>query len=88
MITSSESPAPEPWHSFLQELDDGIDEAALLVCIGGFVVTQLYGLERSTLEVDVIELAPRTASDKLMRHGAGYGPLHRNILYAWNSDGK
>ncbi len=45
-------------------------------CIGGFVVTQLYGLERSTADLDIVELAPREASDTLMNLAFQGGPLH------------
>jgi hypothetical protein len=44
-------------------------------CIGGFVVTQLYGMDRATVDVDVIELAPlgddeaRIRADMLNPHG-------------------
>src|ERR1700677_4980273 len=41
---------PEPWHSFLRELDEAVDDIVRLACIGGFVVTQLYGLERPTAD--------------------------------------
>ncbi len=57
---------PEPWHSFLRELDEAVDDIVRLACIGGFVVTQLYGLERPTADIDVIELAPREQADRLM----------------------
>lgn len=60
---SSELRPPEPWQSFLSDLDDALQSPARLDCIGGFVVTQLYGLARPTADVDVIELAPREASD-------------------------
>jgi hypothetical protein len=56
---------PEPWHSFLRELDEAVDDIVRLDCIGGFVVTQLYGLERPTADIDVIELAPREQADRL-----------------------
>lgn len=49
---------PEPWHSFLRALDDAVEKEVRLDCIGGFVVTQLYGLERPTADLYVIELAP------------------------------
>jgi len=48
---------PEPWDSFLKDLDAAVDAPVRLDCIGGFVVTQLYGLDRPTADVDVIELA-------------------------------
>ena len=37
---------PEPWDSFLKDLDAAVDVPVRLDCIGGFVVTQLYGLDR------------------------------------------
>jgi hypothetical protein len=33
---------PEPWVSFLKELDALVTEPVRLDCIGGFVVTMLY----------------------------------------------
>lgn len=57
----------EPWRSFLADLDEALHSTARLDCIGGFVVTQLYGLGRATADVDVIELAPREASETLMQ---------------------
>jgi hypothetical protein len=68
---------PEPWNSFLRALDGAVETDVRLDCIGGFVVTQLYGLERPTADLDVIELAPRAASDRLMAIAAQGGPLHR-----------
>ena len=74
---SSELRPPEPWDSFLRDLDDALQAPARLDCIGGFVVTQLYGLARPTADVDVIELAPREASETLMQIAMQGGPLHR-----------
>src|ERR1700761_9835783 len=68
---------PEPWHSFLTDLDESLNSTARLDCIGGFVVTQLYGLARPTADVDVIELAPREASETLTAIALRGGPLHR-----------
>jgi len=56
---SSELLPSEPWRSFLSDLDEALHSTARLDCIGGFVVTQLYGPARPTADVDVIELAPR-----------------------------
>jgi hypothetical protein len=50
---------PEPWHSFLKELDQAVSVEVSLHCIGGFVITQMYGLPRQTADVDVITIAPR-----------------------------
>ena len=74
---SSELRPPEPWHSFLRDLDEALQSPARLGCIGGFVVTQLYGLARPAADVEVIELAPREASETLMQIALQGGPLHR-----------
>lgn len=34
---------PEPWFSFLSELDRAVDVEVRLDCMGGFVVTMVYG---------------------------------------------
>jgi hypothetical protein len=68
---------PEPWDSFFRELDAAVQSIARLDCIGGFVVTLLYGLERPTADIDVVELAPRDAAEKMMELGIRGGPLHR-----------
>ncbi len=74
---SSETSPSEPWHAFLSDLDEILQSPARLDCIGGFVVTQLYGLDRPTADVDVIELAPREAVDTIMQVAMQGGPLHR-----------
>jgi hypothetical protein len=53
----------EPWLSFLRELDQIAESTVRLDCIGGFVVTTLYGLSRTTADIDVLEIAPRSATD-------------------------
>jgi hypothetical protein len=74
---SSELLPPEPWRSFLSDLDEALQATTRLDCIGGFVVTQLYGLARPTADVDVIELAPREAAETLMQIALQRSPLHR-----------
>ena len=68
---------PEPWNSFLKELDSAVDTIIRLDCIGGFVVTQMYGLDRPTADVDVVELAPRNAAETIMNLGVRGGSLHK-----------
>lgn len=48
----------EPWRSFLVALDASIPVAVDLHCIGGFVVSQCYGLGRETADLDVLSVAP------------------------------
>ena len=73
----SEAVPPAPWHAFFLDLNDALENVARLDCIGGFVVTQLYGFVRPTADVDVIELAPREASVTLMELAMQGSPLHR-----------
>ncbi len=54
---------PEPWRSFLNELDRIATSTVRLDCIGGFVVTMLYGMNRPTADVDVLDVAPSAAAD-------------------------
>jgi hypothetical protein len=74
---SSELLPPDPWRSFLSDLNEALQSTARLDCIGGFVVTQLYGLARPTADVDVIELAPKEAAETLMQIALQGSPLHR-----------
>jgi hypothetical protein len=39
---------PEPWLSFLVELDATAETEVRLDCMGGFVVTMVYGFSRPT----------------------------------------
>lgn len=67
----------EPWRSFLLRVDESLRQDVALHCLGGFVVTLLYGLARSTADVDVITIAPGRAGSHL-RSLAGKGSeLHR-----------
>ena len=42
-------PLPEPWHSFLRDLDTQLAGPTELHCFGGFVVAQCYG--RAVVEI-------------------------------------
>ncbi len=44
----------EPWRSFLAELDAALNAEVELRCLGGFVVTQLYGIGRETADIDFL----------------------------------
>jgi Nucleotidyltransferase of unknown function (DUF6036) len=73
---------PEPWSSFLPELDASLQEEVELHCLGGFVVTIVYGLARPTADVDVVLIAPRDESEHLL-HLAGKGSMlhHKHGVY-------
>jgi hypothetical protein len=75
-MPSSKRP-PEPWDSFLKELDAAVGETTRMDCIGGFVVANFYGLGRPTADVDVIEIAPRNAAETIMAIGLRGSPLSK-----------
>lgn len=58
---------PEPWHSLLLELDAVATEEVHLQCLGGFVVTVLYGFPRGTSDVDVLSIAPPEQGRELLK---------------------
>ena len=68
---------PEPWRSFLEELDERATEETRLDCMGGFVVTVLYGFSRETSDLDVLLIAPREQGKSLFELGAQGGTLHK-----------
>jgi hypothetical protein len=67
---------PEPWASFLSEIDAGAREQVELHCLGGFVVTVLYGLARPTADVDVLVITPRGESERLINLAGKGSALH------------
>lgn len=70
-------PIPEPWRSFLSEADAQLREDIELHCLGGFVVTMLYGLARPTADVDVMMIAPGNASQYLLGMAGKGSALHQ-----------
>ncbi len=61
---------PEPWKSFLFEVDAQLEDRVTLICLGGFVLTMLYDLARPTSDIDVIEIT-RNSKWKLLAELAG-----------------
>jgi hypothetical protein len=74
---------PEPWLSFLNELDRIATSTVRLDCIGRFVVTMLYGLTRPTADVDVLEIAPLSAADAFSKVALLGGPLFGSMASIW-----
>jgi len=70
----------EPWRAFLAELDTKLATRVELHCLGGFVVTQHYGVaERETSDIDFLaaRIKPRTVDLEAL---AGlHSPLHRRF---------
>ena len=67
---------PEPWHSFFTDLDNAVTSPVGLDCIGGFVVTQLYGLSRPTADVDFIKFASKHDRGIILALGGLGGKLY------------
>src|ERR1051326_7717000 len=67
----------EPWKSFFTEIDDSLHEEMALHCLGGFVMTMLYGMDRPTADVDVLPLGVNSATESLMRLAGEGSVLHK-----------
>ena len=63
---------PEPWRSFLADLDALLEHDVHLHCCGGFVVAVLYGLARTTADLDVLSVLP-IADQRALATVAGRG---------------
>src|SRR5258707_13317962 len=73
---------PEPWRSFFAEVDSRLREDVHLHCCGGFVVIQLYGVARTTSDVDFLAVVPNVRSE-LTQIAAKVPPCTANIRSAW-----
>lgn len=68
---------PEPWKSFFTEIDASLEEEVALHCLGGFVMTILYGLDRPTADVDVLPIGSNAATESLIGLAGEGSPLHK-----------
>lgn len=66
---------PEPWLSFLQDIDTLITEETSLHCLGGFVVTVVYGAPRATSDLDSISAVQK--DPKLLEYAGEGSQLHK-----------
>jgi hypothetical protein len=66
----------EPWLAFLTELNAQLDEPADFHCIGGFVISQYYGLERETADLDVLSVIPRQLAGHVISLAGRGSALH------------
>ena len=67
---------PDPWRSFFAEVDAHLTEEINPHCCGGFVVTQLYGVSRTTSDVVFLAAVPNVQSQLTEIAGKG-SRLHR-----------
>lgn len=75
----SPSNVPEPWNSFIRDLDQILTAPADFHCIGGFVITNFYGFERGTRDLDVLDVRSSGETEKLFelaREGSGLHKKH------------
>ncbi len=68
---------PEPWKSFFSEIDVTLEREVTLHCLGGFVMTILYGLDRPTSDVDVLPLTSNAEIESLMDLAGEGSALHK-----------
>ncbi len=73
----SPDPLPEPWCSFLREIDDLLAEPVSLQCLGGFVITMGYGLERATGDIDFLQVIGHSALQAISSLTGLGGELYR-----------
>lgn len=69
-------PPPPPWHAFLLALDGLVKEEVQLHCLGGFAVTQGYGMGRTTADVDVLSAGIAESARQQLSAGTRFGVLH------------
>ena len=77
MVRKSSTQPPEPWRGFLEALDSSIDEPVDLHCLGGFVVSLMYGVSRETSDLDVLAARAATQLANLERLAGRGSALHR-----------
>jgi len=67
----------EPWASFLRELDELLKGSVELHCLGGFVVTQQYGIGRETADIDFLSIVRSREDDVEALAGLGSDALSK-----------
>ena len=67
----------EPWRSFLRDLDAALKGSMELRCLGGFVVTQHYGIGRETADIDFLAAVAQSPDDDVESLAGLGSALHR-----------
>jgi len=73
---------PEPWRSFLRALDSELKGSVTLRCLGGFVVTQQYGIGRGTGDIDFVSISTMSAEDDVETVGGLGSNLYKKYRVA------
>jgi uncharacterized nucleotidyltransferase DUF6036 len=66
---------PEPWQSFLNEVDHDVGQRASIHCLGGFVLVHQYHVARTTVDLDFAAVVPDYLLPKLVAIGGRASPL-------------
>ena len=56
---------PSPWAEFLAEIDHRLSSGVELHCVGGFVLTVVYGIPRTTSDLDYVTAIPRSGYEQV-----------------------
>lgn len=73
----AEAEPVEPWRSFLADLDGLLTGPVELRCLGGFVVTQQYGIGRETSDIDFLSVFAQSPEDDIESLAGLGSKLHR-----------
>jgi len=71
---------PTSWAAFLDELNSLVPEPVALHCIGGFVLTVLYGVPRVTSDLDCVAILPYHDLEAIAGRGSALAKKHRVYL--------
>jgi hypothetical protein len=72
---------PEPWRSFFAEVDSRLSEEVQVHCCGGFIVTQFYGIARTTSDVDFLSVVPNVRNELIEIGGKGSALHQKHKVY-------
>jgi Zn-dependent alcohol dehydrogenase len=67
----------EWWSSVLADLNARVEREVRLHCCGGFVVSAVYGLARTTADLDVLAVVPSDQQRELARLAGRGSVLHQ-----------
>ena len=73
----------EPWKSFFADIDSRLEDAVYLHCLGGFVLTTVYGLPRTTADVDVVAIASVSSSARLLGLAGKALSSTKDMVFTW-----
>lgn len=73
------SDTQERWESFLKAVDKRLGSPVELHCIGGFVMTMLFGVSRNTQDIDFLVVGRNRVSALLQELGGQGSDLHRRF---------